>query len=129
MLNPETYEDFIRDLLKSWAPRCKGTISMESIDAKRLSEEGAGLISAVGKGAKEGPRILKLVWEPETKPKGAGIALVGKGITYDTGGLDIKPSSSMRLMKKDMGGSAAVLGSFLALAISAIKKKLPFGCL
>ncbi len=124
LLNPATYELFIRDLLKAWAPRWKGSISMESIDAKRLTEEGAGLISAVGRGAKEGPRILKLVWEPETKPKGAGIALVGKGITYDTGGLDIKPSSSMRLMKKDMGGSAAVLGSFLALAISGHDQKI-----
>ena len=124
MLNPATYEDFIRDLLKAWGPRWKGNISMESIDAKRLSDEGAGLISAVGRGAKEGPRILKLVWEPESKPKGSGIALVGKGITYDTGGLDIKPSSSMRLMKKDMGGSAAVLGSFLALAISGYQQKV-----
>jgi len=124
MLNPATYETFVRELVLAWTPRWKGQVSVESIDAKRLSEEGAGLISAVGKGAKEGPRILRLVWTPEAVSEGAGIALVGKGITYDTGGLDIKPGSSMRLMKKDMGGSAAVLGSFLALAISGYKQKV-----
>jgi leucyl aminopeptidase len=124
LLNPATYESFVGDLLKSWSSRWKGQVSMETLDSERLVREGAGLISAVGRAAKEGPRILKLVWSPEGARSEPGIALVGKGITYDTGGLDIKPGSSMRLMKKDMGGSAAVLGSFLALALSGYKTKV-----
>lgn len=67
------------------------------------------LIHAVGRAAAEDrqPRLVDLVWGDPDHPK---VTLVGKGVTFDTGGLDIKPSSSMLLMKKDMGGAANTLG-------------------
>ena len=70
---------------------------------------GAGypLIAAVGAAAIEAPRLLDMSWGREDAPK---VTLVGKGVCFDTGGLDIKPASGMGLMKKDMGGAATVLG-------------------
>jgi leucyl aminopeptidase len=65
------------------------------------------MIHAVGRAAADAPRLLDMRWGKPGAPK---ITLVGKGVCFDTGGLDIKPSSSMLLMKKDMGGAANVLG-------------------
>lgn len=64
-------------------------------------------IHAVGRAAEAEPRLLSLVWGKEHHPR---VTLVGKGVCFDSGGLDIKPSSGMRLMKKDMGGAAHVIG-------------------
>lgn len=65
------------------------------------------MIHAVGRASPRAPRLIDCSWGEESHPK---ITLVGKGVVFDTGGLDIKPSSSMLLMKKDMGGAANVLG-------------------
>ncbi len=65
------------------------------------------LIHAVGRAGDEAPRLLKLEWGSADAPS---VTLVGKGVCFDTGGLDLKPSSAMGLMKKDMGGAANVLG-------------------
>lgn len=75
-------------------------------------------IHAVGRAASSAPRLISLVWGEETHPK---VTLVGKGVCFDSGGLDIKPSSYMRLMKKDMGGAAIVLG----LAQWLMERRLP----
>ncbi len=64
------------------------------------------LIHAVGRAAEQAPRLIDLAWGDERAPK---VTLVGKGVCFDSGGLDIKGESAMRLMKKDMGGAAAVL--------------------
>lgn len=64
-------------------------------------------IHAVGRASVHAPRLLKLEWGDEDKPL---LALVGKGVCFDSGGLDLKPSSAMRFMQKDMGGAAHVLG-------------------
>lgn len=64
------------------------------------------LIHAVGRASDRAPRLIDFSWGPARAPK---VTLVGKGITYDTGGLSLKPTSAMVLMKKDMGGAAAVL--------------------
>lgn len=64
------------------------------------------MIHAVGRASPRSPRLIDLTWGPANAPK---ITLVGKGITFDTGGLDIKPASAMLLMKKDMGGAATAL--------------------
>jgi leucyl aminopeptidase len=82
-------------------------------------EKDFPLIHAVGMGSPRAPRLIDITWGKETDPK---ITLVGKGVCFDTGGLDIKPSSSMLNMKKDMGGSATALG--LAHMIMARKLKL-----
>jgi leucyl aminopeptidase len=74
------------------------------------------LIHAVGHGSDREPRLIDFVWGRDGDPK---VTLVGKGVVFDTGGLDIKPDSAMLLMKKDMGGAANVLG--LAHLIMAAK--------
>ena len=71
-----------------------------------LIERNLPLIHAVGKAAAEPPRLVDFRWGREDAPK---VTLVGKGVAFDSGGLDIKPSSGMVLMKKDMGGAAAAL--------------------
>src|SRR3569832_3957 len=77
------------------------------------------LIHAVGMGSPRAPRLIDITWGKDKDPK---VTLVGKGVCFDTGGLDIKPSSGMLIMKKDMGGAASVLG--LAHMIMAGKMKL-----
>lgn len=69
---------------------------------------------AVAQGSEEEPKFIHLVYKPEKAKK--KIALVGKGVTFDSGGLSLKPSAYMETMKCDMGGAAAVLGAFRALA-------------
>lgn len=79
-----------------------------------LEAGGFGGIIGVGKGSANPPRLVRLAWSPEGATK--TVALVGKGITFDSGGLSLKPSVSMEYMKIDMAGSAAVLGAVLAAA-------------
>lgn len=87
------------------AERHSATMTVTRGDAL---EEGYPMIHAVGRAAdrSHAPRLIELVWGREDHPR---IAVVGKGVTFDTGGLDIKPSAGMRLMKKDMGGAAHAL--------------------
>ncbi len=75
-------------------------------------------IHAVGRAAAEAPRLASLTFGDETHPR---VSLVGKGVCFDTGGLDLKPSRGMRLMKKDMGGAAQAIG----LAHWIMRIKLP----
>ena len=83
-------------------------------------EKGYGMLFAVGKAAGKGrePRLIEIEWGNPDHPR---VAIIGKGITFDSGGLDIKPASGMRLMKKDMGGAAHAL----ALADLIMASRLP----
>jgi leucyl aminopeptidase len=83
-------------------------------DEKQLAREGFGGIVGVGQGAEHPPRLIELRYHP----KGATgqVVLVGKGITFDSGGLSLKPPDSMKTMKTDMSGAAAVLATMSALA-------------
>ena len=79
-----------------------------------LLEAGCGAIHAVGRAAEDAPRLIDLTWGDENAPK---VTIVGKGVTFDSGGLDIKPGSAMRMMKKDMGGAANAIGlAYLIMA-------------
>ena len=89
----------------------------EIISGAKL-EKSFPLIHGVGKGSARAPRLVDLTWGKASHPK---VTLVGKGVVFDTGGLDIKPSSGMLMMKKDMGGAAATL----ALAKMIMAAKLP----
>lgn len=91
-----------------------------TVTAGELLEAGYPFIHAVGKAAarEHAPRLIELEWGDPRHPR---VAIVGKGITFDTGGLDIKPSTGMRLMKKDMGGAAHAL----ALAELIMSAHLP----
>ena len=72
-----------------------------------LLKQNYPLIHAVGRASTDEPRLLKLTWGDESHPL---VGIVGKGVCFDSGGLDIKPASGMRWMKKDMGGAAHALG-------------------
>jgi leucyl aminopeptidase len=111
-MGPEALEVAARTLGK----RHNGEISVTKGD--ELLAQNFPMIHAVGRASAEAPRLIDLVWGPKEAPK---ITLVGKGVCFDTGGLDIKPASSMLLMKKDMGGAANVLG----LASMVMAAKLP----
>jgi leucyl aminopeptidase len=79
------------------------------------------MIHAVGRASNEAPRLLDLVWGREDAPR---VTLVGKGVCFDTGGLDIKPASGMLLMKKDMGGAANVMGLALMIMDAGLDLRL-----
>jgi len=92
-------------------------IEVEIWDENRLEKERCGGILSVGKGSVRPPRLVKLSY----RGGGKHLALVGKGITFDTGGLSLKPAESMVGMKYDMAGSATVLGVILAVARLGLK--------
>ena len=81
--------------------------TFNTIVGDELLAENFPAIHAVGRAAAKAPCLIDLTWGKPDAPK---VTLVGKGVCFDSGGLDIKPSSGMRLMKKDMGGAATVLG-------------------
>ena len=91
-----------------------------TVTAGEKLERGYPMIAAVGRAASadRAPRLIELEWGDQRHPR---IAIVGKGVCFDSGGLDIKPSSGLRLMKKDMGGAAHAL----ALATLVMKSRLP----
>ena len=90
------------------------TIEVEVWDEQRLDDEACGGHLAVARGSARPPRLVRLRHRPEHPV--ARVALVGKGITFDTGGISLKPSTAMEHMKGDMGGAAVVAGAFTALA-------------
>jgi leucyl aminopeptidase len=83
-------------------------------DEPALREAGFGGILAVGAGSAQPPRLVELSWRP--RDARAHVVLVGKGITFDTGGVSIKPVPAMKLMRKDMAGAAAVVAATLGAA-------------
>lgn len=92
----------------------RGRVEVEVLDEVRLAELGCGGILAVGAGSAAPPRLVELTYSP--KHATTHLALVGKGITFDSGGLTIKPASTMPTMKEDMAGAAAVVQATLAVA-------------
>ena len=89
-------------------------VGIEVLDEDQLAEMGCGGILSVGSSSVAPPRLVRLTWEPPAAV--AHLALVGKGVTFDSGGLTIKPSSSMLHMKGDMAGAAAAVAATLAIA-------------
>ena len=112
-MGPDALEEAVHRLARSH----KAKVSVVRGDA--LIKQNFPMIHAVGRASAEAPRLIDMVWGDKDAPR---VTLVGKGVCFDTGGLDIKPSSGMLLMKKDMGGAANVLG--LASMIMAAKLKL-----
>lgn len=110
-LNPKAFQAEAAKLLRGLPG-----LTRKAFVGDALLRAGLGGIHAVGRTALEEPRMLVFTHTPSGKSKSKRhIALVGKGVTYDTGGLSLKISGSMVGMKADMGGAAAVLGSFMAL--------------
>ena len=93
----------------AWAGMCYST--------EKLHELKMGAFWAVSQGSAEPPALIVLRYEPEGVTDGPVLGLVGKGITFDTGGISIKPSDNMEKMKYDMAGGAAMLGAMRAIAL------------
>jgi leucyl aminopeptidase len=92
----------------------KAGLTVEVLDERQLKEGGYGGLIGVGQGSSNPPRLVRLSYShPEASKT---LAFVGKGITFDSGGLSLKPSASMDWMKSDMGGAGAVLGALIGIA-------------
>lgn len=115
LLGPEALAASVSGLAKTYGADIAVTVGEDLLDP----DNAFPLIHTVGAAAKEAPRLIDLNWAgAEDGPR---VTLVGKGVCFDSGGLNIKPGGSMALMKKDMGGSAAVLG----LAMMIMDAHLP----
>jgi leucyl aminopeptidase len=94
----------------------KSGLDVDVLDESRIAALGMGLLLGVARGSQEPPRVVVLRHEPEGAVPGVVLGLVGKGITFDTGGISIKPADNMEKMKDDMAGGAAVLCAMSAIA-------------
>ena len=108
-LNPQVLSQIARDVAD------ENGLEYRVLEAPELKKLGAGAILGVGGGSKIPPRLIQLTYR-SGKKKARKIALVGKGITFDSGGLSLKPSKNMEAMKCDMAGAAAVLCAMRSLS-------------
>jgi leucyl aminopeptidase len=111
-MGPAELESAARELASAFGASVKVT------EGSTLLADNFPLIHAVGRASDRAPRLIDIRWGSEHAPR---VTVIGKGICFDTGGLDIKPSRAMGLMKKDMGGAAAAL----AFALLAMRARLP----
>ncbi|MEO0498102.1 MAG: leucyl aminopeptidase family protein [Pseudomonadota bacterium] len=114
-MTPETLEAAMGDLASRYGA------SISSIVGDELVDQNFPMIHAVGRASDVAPRLVDMRWGPSDAPK---VTLVGKGVCFDTGGLDIKPSSAMGLMKKDMGGAACVLALAMMIMDAGLHVRL-----
>jgi leucyl aminopeptidase len=91
-------------------------LGVEILDETEIARLGMGLLLGVARGSHQPPRVVVLRHEPKNAVKGVVLGLVGKGITFDTGGISIKPAENMDKMKDDMSGGAAVLCAMAAMS-------------
>ena len=117
VINPVTLAEKARALAEELGLEC------EIWDEKRIEAERMGAYYAVARGSANPPRFIHLTYTPKCAAKGH-IALVGKGLTFDSGGLDIKPAEYMLTMKGDKSGACAVLGALRAAAKLALPWKV-----
>jgi leucyl aminopeptidase len=118
-LNPKTFSEIAKVVFRN-----KKSVKLDIWEDADVKKEGMGLLHGVGAGGEHGARLIHIRYRP---PGSKGLkprAFVGKGITFDTGGLDIKPASGMRWMKKDMSGA----GTVFALAHYVTERKLAVPC-
>ena len=114
-MGPAELEQAARDLA------ARHGASIRTIVGDDLLKQNFPLIHAVGRASPRAPRLIDLTWGDAKHPK---ITLVGKGVCFDTGGLDIKPDSAMLIMKKDMGGAANVLAAAHMIMDGRLKVRL-----
>ncbi|MGO1950087.1 MAG: leucyl aminopeptidase [Mycobacteriaceae bacterium] len=108
LLFPGSYAELINDLAGG------AGLDVEILDEDDLAEQGFGAILGVGQGSLRPPRLVRISYRPEGVGNVPHVALVGKGVTFDTGGISLKPSPKMDNMISDMGGSAAVVAAVIA---------------
>ncbi len=113
IIYPESFVDRCRDLSKLG-------IEIDVLDGKQMKELGMGALLGVAQGSVREPRLLVLRWNGGESGQ-SPTAFVGKGVTFDTGGISIKPAQGMESMKWDMGGAGAVAGAMKTLALRKAK--------
>lgn len=113
VLNPETYSEFCKTLTSTG-------LEVEVLEEEQIKELGMNAVIAVGQGSIVRPRFVIMKWQGLDKFENP-VALVGKGVTFDSGGLSLKPSESMRDMKDDMSGSAVLVATMKTLAENKVK--------
>ncbi|MBA2536171.1 MAG: leucyl aminopeptidase [Actinobacteria bacterium] len=110
-LTPDDLADFGEDIAGR-SPR----ISFEALGVDEIRDAGMGAFSAVAQGSHNAPRLIILRYEPDEAPQNFVLGLVGKAITFDAGGISLKPAEHLEEMKSDMGGGAAILAGLGAIA-------------
>jgi len=110
VLTPREFADRAAKLART------ADLKVEILDEKKIAALKMGMLMGVARGSSEPPRLVVLRYEPKKAVHKAVLGLVGKGITFDTGGISIKPSENMDKMKDDMSGGAAVLCAMMAVA-------------
>jgi leucyl aminopeptidase len=114
-MGPEELADAAQKIAKKAGARCRVIVG------DKLLEKNYPTIHAVGRASTRPPRLVDISWGDESAPK---VTLVGKGVCFDTGGLDLKPASGMLNMKKDMAGAAIMLGLGQAIMQAGLKVRL-----
>lgn len=114
-LGPEQLAAAARKVARQGGAKCR------VITGDALLKQNYPMIHAVGRASDRAPRLIDITWGPARAPK---VTLVGKGVCFDSGGLDLKPPSGMALMKKDMGGAAAALGLAHMIMDAKLKVRL-----
>ncbi|MBF0522362.1 MAG: leucyl aminopeptidase [Candidatus Omnitrophica bacterium] len=115
-------EKNIREIIKG-----KKNIQIEVLNKKELTAKGLNLHLAVNQGSTKEPKLIIVKYAGDAKDKNY-TAIIGKGITFDTGGLNLKPSGSIETMRHDMAGAAAVIGTLKNTLSLASKKNIIFAC-
>ena len=115
-LTPDTFCDAISDAVKKAGGSAAG-LKISVMSESQLKSKGFGGITAVGQGSVNPPRLLHIAYSPKGAQASKKYAFVGKGITFDTGGLALKPALGMEAMKSDMSGAAAVCAATIAIAL------------
>ena len=116
IIYPESFVDRVRASLDGTG------VEIEVLDGAQMEKLGMGALIGVAQGSARDPRMLVLKWNGGSD--GAPTAFVGKGVTFDTGGISIKPAAGMEAMKWDMGGAGAVAGALKTLALRKAKANI-----
>ena len=114
IIYPETFVERVKGSIKG------SGLELEALDRAAMEKLGMGALLGVAQGSVREARLLVLRWNGAAKGK-QPVAFVGKGVTFDTGGISIKPAAGMEAMKWDMGGAGAVAGAMKALALRKAK--------
>lgn len=114
----DVHPEELAQTAKRIAAQSKGRVKVKVLEREECEKRGMGAYLAVAQGSAFPPKFIHLTYTPPKKTK-KKLAIVGKGITFDSGGLSLKPADAMMTMKCDMGGAAAVLGMFATLAALA----------
>ena len=122
MVTSNYLEKVIRGIVKG-----KKKSSLEVLNSKQLKAKGLGLLLAVNQGSNKEPKLI-IVKYNGAESQGAYTAFIGKGITYDTGGINLKPSGHIETMRLDMGGAAAVVGALSNTLALNLRKNVLFVC-